>query len=541
MTLQASLFIETAHMGPNRLFLILLLFPAVHSEERLVDHGGPELKVDGPVLAPIQHKKYFVDEREQFGYNPRFVPGPVSFGPDNRPYIWLGRTLITLNEDGRWYELDVSKAVREKYDDVLHGVTVLDPHLCFDADGDAYLIVRAGFLRRANLFRETPTRREEGFGLLHSRDGCLTWEFYETVSPAIYSTPFNRKLYTGAERIEKYEAHNQTIGPPPMVEGRGRELAIFIATKKPDGTLNPPKPILVADARPPVVGKGRNWITPAHSGCGNVTATFGGKTHLVWLSIQPYEWHKEEVDKLPSEMEGEYTPYGRRYKDGLGALAPCYVRTFDHKTGKLGKRSLLGFTRRDNHNGPVISVDSKGNLHVVIGAHHDNFMYTRSLKPNSSEDGWTPPRMFGTPNPPKGAGSYTYQAMVVDPDDTLHLVSRWAGSGYYFRLVYQRKKAGQDWEPHKELVIPFRWGYSVWYHKLNIDRLGRLFLNYVYYPAELKADEKEAYNKKYPEDKGAIRSHGACILVSDDGGDSWRLAVTSDFVKGMKKGDKNDE
>ena len=230
-----------------------------------------------------------------------------------------------------------------------------------------------------------------------------------------------------------------------------------MAEKREDGRLTPPETILLARADPPIAGKLRNWITPIHSGAGNVSATYGGRTHVVWLSIQPLERHREEAEALPAEMDGEYVPYALRYEGSLDALAPSYIRTYDRAAGELSDPVLLGFSRRNNHDPPVISVDSKGYLHVVIGAHHDNFQYTRSLAPNSSTEGWTEPRMFGTPRPLEGGGSYTYTALLCDYDDNLHLVSRWAGTGdYRFQLVYLRKKAGRDWEPHRVLVSPFR-------------------------------------------------------------------------------------
>ena len=60
--------------------------------EPFVDHGGPELAVAGPVTAPIQHEKYFRMERELFGYDPRYVPAPVSFDAENRPGWRWGRS-----------------------------------------------------------------------------------------------------------------------------------------------------------------------------------------------------------------------------------------------------------------------------------------------------------------------------------------------------------------------------------------------------------------------------------------------------------------
>ena len=81
----------------------LLLIPlSATSREPFVDHGGAELAVPGPVQTPIRHQPLWVDERDQFGYNPRYPARPVTFGPDNRPYIWDSVDLITLTDDGRW-------------------------------------------------------------------------------------------------------------------------------------------------------------------------------------------------------------------------------------------------------------------------------------------------------------------------------------------------------------------------------------------------------------------------------------------------------
>ena len=499
-------------MKATRLVLVMVCVSAYSAgsvfggPQPAVDHGGPELSVKNPVLAPIHHKAGFVDERDQFGYNPRFLPMAVTFGPDNRPYLSRGWYLQTLSDEGKWVPVDVSAAVNKAYGDMTAKYVAFgDEHVGFDDDGDMYMIARTRLRHFQKIYR---------YGLIHSRDKGKTWRWYDTHVPV--------------SRLERREAHNQITGPPPMVEGHGRELNLVVSYKKPDGTLTAPKRILVADVVPPVVGKGRHWLTPAHSGCGNVTATFEGKTHVVWQSIQPLTPEQTEMAKAFTE------------KWGLEGLCPCYAATYDHKTGKLSKPVFLGLTRRDNHNGPVVSVDSKGYLHVIIGAHHANFFYMRSLKPNSSTDGWTKPEPLGVLRPKKGGGSYTYQAFVCDDQDNLHLVSRWAGSGYYFRLVYQRKKAGQPWEPHKVLVSPFRVGYCAWRQKINIDRLGRLFVNYSYYPAQLSKPDREAYKKKYPKDvnasgKPVMRPHGYSMLISEDQGDTWRLAVTKDFVTGLGK------
>ena len=517
------------------IFIVILLLSVAQvtqgAKAPFVDHGGPELSVSGSVRTPIKHKTYYIGEREQFGYNPRYWPGAVSFDSDNRPYIRANNTIITLNDKGRWISLETVKGLMEKYglESTAH-IAGSDPHIGFDTDGDAYMVGRLG---------PYPGSKFK-YGMFHSTDSCRSWTFHE--SPG------------RPERLERLEAYNQIVGPPPLVEGRGRELNLTIFDKKPDGKLGPVQFNVVAKVIPPVVRKGRHWITPAHSGCANVTATFGDKTHVVWISIQPLSFHEEAANRLPTKKQGPYIPYAMRWaKDGLGCLAPCYAATYDHKTGKTSEPVLIGFTRRDNHNGPAITVDSKGYLNVVIGSHQDNFQLTRSLKPNSTTDGWTEPKMFGTPRPEGGGPGYTYIGLVCDADDTLHVVSRWYSTGGYVCLAYLRKKAGQDWEPNKLLVIPFKGSYSVYYHQFNIDRLGRLFVNYSYYGAQLNSAEAEAYKKKWPEDnlrvppgkkagpgrfpglRLGLRSHDPCILISDDKGDTWRLALTEDFVNGMKR------
>ena len=515
-------------------FVLLPAAAAWGAGKQFVDHGGAELSVAGPVRTPIRHKPYYVGEREQFGYNPRYHPGAVSFGPDNRPYIWTGKTVITLSDAGRWISLEPVKGLMEKYglEPAAH-IAASDPHIGFDATGDAYMVGRLGPYPGGGF----------QYGLFHSTDKCRSWTFYQAP---------NRP-----QRLERLGAYNQIMGPPPLVEGRGRELFLTVFDMKADGKLAARKLLTVAKVIPPVVRKGRHWITPAHSGCADVSATFAGKTHVVWLSIQPLSLSEEAAKRLPTKKQGAYVPYAMRYaKYGLGPLAPCYAATYDHKTGELSEPVIIGFTRRDNHNGPAICVDSKGYLNVIIGSHQDNFQYTRSLRPNSTTGGWTEPKMFGTPRPEGIGPGYTYIGLVNDADDTLHIVTRWADSRGYVNLTYLRKKAGKDWEPNKLLVIPFRSNYSVYYHKLNIDRAGRLFVNYSYYGAHLTEVEAQAYKNKWPEDNlrippgkkagpGAfpgsrlgLRSHDPCLLISDDHGDTWRLAVTEDFIRGLKRGRK---
>ena len=456
---------------------LLLLVAAVSTRAQ----DKPELGVPGSVCAPIQHRAFWRLEPELFGYRPRFVPGVVTFGPENRPYIRDRGAVQTLDRDGKWVRLDFAGCVQRaypKWDGKFSTGPFAEEHVVFDAGGDAYLIVNA-------------TRSSVGqVLLLHSRDRCRSW--------ALYS------LGRGYARLERADGHNDLSHPPP----------VLVYQTRPQGLLELVVPERVANGRLDVSTRVTvstdSHLVPNHSGGGNSLCSQGNLIHIVWPGREP--------------ITG-------REKDGT----PEYAATFDRRTGKLSEPVFLGLGgagRPDNHNLPAIAADSEGYLHVVLGAHHDPFRYTRSLKPRSVAGGWTETVEFGVPKPSPSEGSYTYASWLCDANDTLHCVARWAGAGYRFRLVYLRKREGRPWDEQKHLVRPFGGNYSVYYHKLNIDRRGRLFVNYVYTRAARYGDEVAAYSKKWPAEDGSVSfiRREPCLLISDDSGDSWRLAVTDDFT-----------
>jgi hypothetical protein len=105
-----------------------------------------------------------------------------------------------------------------------------------------------------------------------------------------------------------------------------------------------------------------------------------------------------------------------------------------------------------------------------------------------------------------------------------------------------------------ELRIPTPTHYSSWYHTLTIDKLGRLILAYFYYSHCLTGTELADYQSKWDEgvpcagpdgceehpddpaprckkdnpDARGPNPHDPVLLVSSDGGDSWKIATTSD-------------
>jgi len=66
------------------------------------------------------------------------------------------------------------------------------------------------------------------------------------------------------------------------------------------------------------------------------------------------------------------------------------------------------------------------------------------------------------------------------------------------------------------LIVPPFSEYSVFYHRLTIDRRGRLFLSYDYW---------STYWFYRTDHRGSRRA----LLMSPDGGDTWKLAETRDL------------
>ena len=437
-----------------------------------------ELGVAGPVMTPLQHRSYWRLERELFGYQPGFVPGVVTFDLQNRPFVRAGQVIQTLDDQGQWVELDPAACVHEEYPD-WDGKFGTGPsaeeHVAFDESGDAYTIINA-------------TRSSVGqVLLLHSQDGGHSWVPY----------PIGK----GFVRMERLDGHNDFSSPPPILlymSATPGVLQLILPEKLPDGTLDVSTVVDVSDD---------SLLVPNHSGGGNSLCSQGSLVHMVWPGRTP----------VPG---------------GVGT--PEYAATYNRETGTLTEPVLLGFGGTDvsnPHNLPAIAADSEGMLHVVLGAHHDPFRYTKSLEPRSTTGGWTEPVEFGAPKLTPSEGSYTYTGWVCDAEDTLHCVARWAGDGYRFRLSYVRKPRDGEWEVRPHLVIPFAGNYSVYYHKLNLDRRGRLFVSYEYTRAARFDDEVAAHTKKHPladPDLDFIIKDPS-LLVSDDGGDSWRLAVTDDM------------
>jgi hypothetical protein len=347
--------------------------------------------------------------------------------------------------------------------------------IAFDRDGDMYLLASAG----------------GGPALLHSADGGKTF--------AVCPIP-GRGGRHGAWDIEQFSGHNMPDGPPPIlcytqtaadpkrIWRRINDLELYLP-RKTGGRVSIGQPVLVSKQ---CIG------LSAHSGIPSTVVSRGAKVHVVWAEATDPE------EKVPG--------------------VPTFVATYDRQSGALGKPALVGYgpPANDVHNTPSIAMDSQGHLHVLVGTHGQPFPYARSLKPDDAHSGWTEAVLTGEGLP------QTYIGLVCGPDDTLHAVFRLWQHGkepfpasHHATLAYQRKRPGKPWEAPRVLIVPPFSEYSVYYHRLTIDRAGRLFLSY---------DSWSTYWFYRTDHAGRRRA----LLMSPDGGETWKLAQTGDLVAGRR-------
>lgn len=461
--------------------------------------SGLEVRIgDSPVSRPLGMPivlRPFAHENVQFGYAPDYMTNEVYFDRQNRPAIrqrtesTYGTTGVYLLEtDGTWVHRGFLDAIRAAYPDYRSAYGAggfLGAKIAFDGQNGMYTMLQANAQGR-----RFPV-------LLFSPDRGLSWQVYE-LPGAVFD-------------IEQFTGHNTLDGPPPILlyvptgphpatYASYNDLLIVIPRREGDRLIIG-EPTLVA----------HNCLGSCqHSGGPASTVTRDGRTHIVW-----------------GEISGN--------PDGTGADergVPEFVATYDHATGAVGEKVMLGYGPpvNDVHNVPAITMDSEGYLHVLIGSHGQAFQYARSLRPNDAYAGWTetvPILTQGFRTAEGEFGRQTYISLVCDQNDTLHTafrqwrqgVDEYHGGAIYAALSIQHKPKEGGWSNAEPLVIPVSSGYSIWYHKLTVDRLGALYLSYSYWT------DDETYQGMFPD-----RYHNPAVITSRDGGATWKLVETADFI-----------
>ena len=499
------------------------------------DHGQKELK-KSVTHTPFHYQKLFDRERELYGYNPRFMPGNITFMKDNTPVIrfgvqgkigshktsYKGRKFTELNyiqklgKNGKWYITDshmksLRKYLKLKQKDsllVMSGERVPET-VEFDHHDNAYTLVTA---------RIKDDRFNSNF-LLYSHNGMKNWQVYPLIEPRRIEPAFLNYWRKGNDL------------PPVILAKKKNTLGIYVLSRKADNTLNISPYIVLA--------KGKKLLFQnSMSGVGSPLITLCGKTFLVY----------SKLEKHPNS-------------DGV----PQYIVSYDHKSGKVSKTISLGYSghRVDGHNASVIAADSKNYLHVVLGTHWHSMPYLKSKKPADCNS-WQPREYVGA-----GASNaysfdgLSYPGFMVDKKDNLHLVVRGRSTKYEglptgrgnpvdYALIAFRKEPGKPWSKRQDLVVPGHLNYSNYYQKISMNRLGRIYLAYYYYTAHfwrrnrVNASMRE-YVKRWGDEVGNdprnikcendVRAHDPVLIDSPDNGKRWQISTTREFLNQMQKKD----
>ncbi|MBO5762580.1 MAG: BNR-4 repeat-containing protein [Lentisphaeria bacterium] len=456
------------------------------------DKAQKELKKSSAL--PIRYASAFEREREMLGYNPRFMPGMLTFMPgSNRPVMRVGlmdesklglnkhtaptripgkiNLIQFLGDDGRWHTTDGHvKAVRKAMGNVdellvFFGERTTDA-VEFDPNGGAYTIVLASGTKNGS----SVMRRY----LVYSPDAFQTFQAIQV--------PYNDA------RLEPWRP-NADQKEPWLVTRDGKGNHFIVPLKAENGKVAMGEAVKIIDAK----WKPLCSLMPM-SGDGSMMITRDGKSFVPFMA-------QIGVENDPG--------------------SPHYIVMYDHASGTVTEPVFLGTTgtRVDGHNVPVIDVDSKGTLHVVCGSHWHSFMHYRSSAPLSIEK-WEKPLAIGAgPDNRWSRDGLSYPAFAIDANDNWNLVARGRNvviqkidkGGPYdmknqdtyinYALVHFTK-SGNGWGPRKDVVIPGYNPYSNWYQKCSLDRKGNYYLLYYYIALHMHRfpNVYAEYQKKWPEE-----------------------------------------
>ncbi|MFC1705928.1 BNR-4 repeat-containing protein [Planctomycetota bacterium] len=394
------------------------------------------------------------------------APSALAFDSRNRPYMFHTREpgsfgyILTLR-NGEWERLSYLEILRQAYPKLilpsgrhLHAIGTIT----VDDAGGLYAVLQV-----------RKTKKTSGYTLLYSPDLGQSFQVYDLPGTAF---------------LEVRVGHNDVLAPPAIGLLKYRKayptrwtsyhhLSVLLPERKGDRL----------DLRQPIPITEDCFGISNHSGGYSFAVTTGRKTHLVYAEI-------------PEKPEGGN---------------PTYVATIDRvKRQVTGRKLLVTATpkKADVHSTPVIVADKEGHLHVIAGSHGQHFYYLRSDVPDTIEDG------FSEPSPM--AKGQTYATLICDGNDELHSVFR-----VHPRLLYQEKTASSDtWSKPKPLVRAPRGhkGYTIFYHRLFIDRAGALYLSFTFF--EFNTTGKGRYPR--------------ALALSEDGGKTWRLATRESFVRRIR-------
>ena len=465
--------------------------------------AGPARAADSPIRLDNERSL-----RAQFRYSPAYEGNLPSFDAANRAYI---RSRTASQDDTEYAFSQTTSGFRRA--SLLDAVRRAYPgfRATVNAGGWAGEAIEADALGRLYTLLEVKV----GDGslrnlLLYSTDGGRGWRVLSLPFTPPRRSPDGRNDGTCAsEHLAGFNLRSE----PPLIAVwrpvgdwpgyRACRMALYVLQPRFEGDrLVLPDPV-------PVTDRCLGLIQAA--GGASFAATVGTTTYIVWTEVAPV--------------------------DAPGS--PVFVAAYDQTTGTLGAPQQVATAHplNDDHTTPGIVADSKGQLHVLTGGHNTPFMYTHTVDP-ADPTTWSQPEpvlMAGYVQPGEsgdGRGRQTYVSLVCTPDDALVVVFRQWRRGVdtafrgqpYQALSVQRLEPGGAWSEARRVIYCGRHkGYAQYYQKMTVDRRGRVFLSLNYFrPDDWPRDERVAN-----------RYHHRMVLLSDDGGSSWRFATLRDFLQGV--------
>jgi hypothetical protein len=444
--------------------------------------------------------------RTQYGYAPRYECNLPMFDATNHAYIRSRTATQDATRDawslrnGAFRRASLLTAIKHAYPGFRSTV---------NAGGWGGEAIEADALGRLYTLVQI---RISGGGLrnllLYSTDSGRDWRLVRLPFTPPNASPDGRNDGTCAS--EHLTGWNLRPDPPliamwqPVGQWPGYRacrMALYVAQPYFDGDrLVLPKPVRVTD---------RSLGMVQAAGGASFAATVGTTTYITWAEVAPPD----------------------------AGASPIFVAAYDQTAGTVGAAQEVEQARpvNDDHCTPGIVADSQGGLHVVSGSHNSAFMYTHTATPGDPAT-WSKPvpmlldgyRVAGrSPH-----GRQTYVSLVCTPEDRLVVAFRQWRCGVdpdfhgqpYEALCAQWLDPGGTWT--KPLRIAFcsrNRGYAQYYQKMSIDRRGRIFLSLNYFRP-----------KDWPvEERVVNRYHHRMILMSANGGESWRFATLADFTGGV--------
>lgn len=185
---------------------------------------------------------------------------------------------------------------------------------------------------------------------------------------------------------------------------------------------------------------------------------------------------------------------------------PTYIVKVSKSTRKIISKKLIDYVNLDTpdiHASPVIALDNKNNLHVIIGSHNKPFKY--AFKNNNKLNSKWSIREYKIKR-------QTYASLLINKENVKYLLYRNKTAKTYLRL----NKLNIIKQPINDI------GYGNFYHRFFIDRLNRIFISYAYINKE-----KKYYLRK--------------LIFSNDNGLHWKYVNLKILQQGINSENPNNK